>query len=369
MPKTRGRRRTAAPRKRSRRAPRGKKPRTARARPATVAAPSFELLWDAFGGYQRTAALKAAIELDVFTAIAAGATTVEALAARCQASVRGLRALLGYLTVDGFLTRTDGQYALTPTAAAFLDANAPTYVGSAIHFLASPHVLEGFARLTQAVRLGGTALPADGSLAPEHPMWIEFARAMGPVAAVIARLLAGVLDIERLPGGRVLDVAAGHGLYGITLAELNPRLEVTALDWRNVLAVAEENARRAGVAERFHTIAGSALEVPLGGPYDLVLVPNFLHHFDPATCERFLEKAHAALAPGGRAVIVEFIPDEDRLGPPAAVRFALVMLAGTPAGDAYTFSEYETMLRRAGFSRARLHELPPSPARVVIVER
>ncbi len=334
MPKTRGRRRTAAPRKRSRRAPRGKKPRTARARPATVAAPSFELLWDAFGGYQRTAALKAAIELDVFTAIAAGATTVEALAARCQASVRGLRALLGYLTVDGFLTRTDGQYALTPTAAAFLDANAPTYVGSAIHFLASPHVLEGFARLTQAVRLGGTALPADGSLAPEHPMWIEFARAMGPVAAVLA-----------------------------------PRLEVTALDWRNVLAVAEENARRAGVAERFHTIAGSALEVPLGGPYDLVLVPNFLHHFDPATCERFLEKAHAALAPGGRAVIVEFIPDEDRLGPPAAVRFALVMLAGTPAGDAYTFSEYETMLRRAGFSRARLHELPPSPARVVIAER
>src|SRR5579883_2110694 len=201
MPKGRGRQRTAAPRKRSRRAPRGKKPRTARARPTPLAAPSFDLLWDAFGGYQRTAALKAAIELDVFTAIAAGATTVEALATRCQASVRGLRALLGYLTVDGFLT--------------------PTYVGSAIHFLASPQVLEGFARLTQAVRLGGTALPADGSLAPEHPMWIEFARAMGPVAAVLARLLAGLLDIERLPGGRVLDVAAGHGLYGITLAQLN----------------------------------------------------------------------------------------------------------------------------------------------------
>jgi ubiquinone/menaquinone biosynthesis C-methylase UbiE len=294
---------------------------------------------------------------------------VEALAARCQASVRGLRALLDYLAVDGFLTRTDGRYALAPTAAAFLDANAPTYVGSAIHFLASPAALEGFARLTDAVRLGGTALPADGSLAPEHPMWIDFARAMGPAAAAMARLLAALLAVDRLPGGRVLDVAAGHGFYGITLAQVNPRLRVTALDWRNVLRVAEENARRAGVADRFDTLAGNALEIPLGGPYDLVLIPNFLHHFDPATCERFLGKVHAALAPGGRAVIVEFIPDADRLGPPAAVRFALVMLAGTPAGDAYTFSEYQAMLRHAGFSGARLHELPPSPARVVIAER
>jgi ubiquinone/menaquinone biosynthesis C-methylase UbiE len=381
---TRSRRRTVktrAGRKRPRpKAPKEKRPRRrtqpARkrrdvARPTTPepgepGAPSFDLLWDTFSGYQRTAALKAAIELDVFTAIAVGATTLEALAGRCQASVRGLRALLGHLVMDGFLTRDGDRYALSATSAVFLDRNAPSFVGSAITFIASPPVADAFARLTEAVRLGATAIPDNGGLAPEHPMWVEFARAMAPLAGATAKLLANLLDVERSPGGDVLDVAAGHGLFGITLAQANPRVEVTALDSPNVLAVAEENARQAGVATRFHTRPGSAFEVPFGGPYELVLLPNFLHHFDPRTCEQLLAKAHAALSPGGRVVIVEFVPDDDRLGPPAAVRFALVMLASTPAGDAYTFAEYRAMLQHAGFGRATLHELVPSPARVVI---
>src|SRR5262249_2227750 len=216
-------------------------------------APSFDLLWDSFSGYQRTAALKAAIDLDVFTAITAGATTLDALAGRCHASVRGLRALLGHLVMDGLLTRDGDQYGLSATSAAFFDRSAPSFVGSAITFIASPTINDAFARLTEAVRLGATAIPDNGSLAPEHPMWVEFARAMAPLAGATAMLLANLLDVERFPGGDVLDVAAGHGLFGITLALANPRVEVTALDWPNVLAVAEENARRAGVATRFHT--------------------------------------------------------------------------------------------------------------------
>jgi SAM-dependent methyltransferase len=125
----------------------------------------------------------------------------------------------------------------------------------------------------------------------------------------------------------------------------------------------------AGVAARVRMLAGSAFDVPFGDGYDLVLLPNFLHHFDPPTCERLLAKARAALAPNGRVVIVEFVPDDDQMSPPDAVRFSLVMLAGTPAGDAYTFTEYQSMLRHAGFDRATLHELPPSPARVVIAPR
>jgi ubiquinone/menaquinone biosynthesis C-methylase UbiE len=167
----------------------------------------------------------------------------------------------------------------------------------------------------------------------------------------------------------VLDIAAGHGMFDITLARLNPHVTITALDWNNVLAVAEENARAAGVADRFTKLPGSALEVDYGRGFDLILVPNFLHHFDPPTCERVLAKAHAALKPGGRVVILEFIPDDDRSGPADAVRFALVMLATTPAGDSYTFAEYQAMLRNAGFTQSVLHDLQPSPARVVIAQR
>jgi len=331
--------------------------------------PSFDLMWATLTGYQRTAALKAAIELDVFSAIAGGATTLAALAKRSGASERGLRALLNHLVMDGFLTRAGEHYGLSATAAAFLDRGAPTFMGSAVEFIASPYVREGFDRLTEAVRRGGSAIPEGSSLVPEHPMWVSFARAMGPFAGMSARLVANLLDVERAPAWKVLDVAAGHGLFGITLAQQNPAIEVTALDWKNVLAVAQENARLAGVAGRHHLLPGSAFDVPFGGPYDLVLLPNILHHFDPPACERLLAKAHAALAPGGRAVIVEFVPDDDRMAPPEAVRFALVMLAGTPAGDAYTFPEYRTMLQKTGFGRTTLHELAPSPMRAVIAER
>ncbi|HVO27563.1 MAG TPA: methyltransferase [Candidatus Margulisiibacteriota bacterium] len=330
---------------------------------------SLSLLWDALTGYQRTAALKAAIELDVFTHIAAGADTVDGLAARCHAAPRGLRALLNHLVVDGFLTKEAEHYGLSATASAFLDRHSPGYLGSAVHFVASPTVSEGFARLTDAVRRGGTAIPNDGGLAPEHPMWVEFARAMAPLAGMSAMLLANLLDIEHAPSWKVLDVAAGHGMFGITLARLNRGVQVTALDWKNVLAVADEHARAAGVTDRFRTVPGSALEVPFGDGYDVVLLPNFLHHFDPLSCEQLLQKSYAALKPGGCVVIVEFVPDDDRSGPPDAVRFALVMLAGTPAGDAYTFTEYQTMLRNAGFGEVALHELAPSPARVVIARR
>ncbi len=329
---------------------------------------SFELLWSAFTGYQRTAAIKAAIELDVFTAIAEGATTLDDVARRCGASSRGMRALLDHLTMDGFLVRENGRYRLSPTAAAMLDRNAPAYVGSAITFIASPYVRAGFDRLTDAVRQGGSVV-TEGSITPGHPMWVEFARAMAPLAGMSALLLANVLGIETAGPLRVLDVAAGHGMFGITVARLNPSAQVTGLDWANVLAVAAENARLAGVADRWRALPGSAFEVPLGGPYDLVLLPNILHHFDVPTCERLLARACAALVPGGRVAVVEFVPNEDRQGPPEAVRFGLVMLAGTPAGDVYTFSEYDRMLRNAGFREATLHDLVPTPGRAIVATR
>ena len=74
---------------------------------------------------------------------------------------------------------------------------------------------------------------------------------------------------------------------------------MVALDWAAVLAVAQENARAAGVEERFQQLPGERLRGRLRRGYDLVLVPNFLHHFDAATCEQFLRKVHAALAPAG----------------------------------------------------------------------
>lgn len=197
-------------------------------------------------------------------------------------------------------------------------------------------------------------------------MWVEFARSMAPMMGLPAQLIAKLLRAEAGPKWKVLDIAAGHGLFGIAIAQHNPNAEIVALDWPNVLQVAKENAQAAGVSSRYGLLSGSAFEVDYGSGYDLVLLTNILHHFDVPTCETMLRKVHTALGPGGRAVTLEFVPNEDRVSPPLVASFNMMMLGATPGGDAYTFSEYDRMFRNAGFSRSELHPLPPSIEQVIL---
>ena len=135
-----------------------------------AAPPSPMAVFDAVHGFQQTAALKGALELDLFSAIAAGASTADELAARCEASPRGVRILADYLTVVGFLVKQDGRYRLSPVSAAFLDRQSPTYVGSVADFLAAPEEIALYADMAAVVRHGGTIAPADGNLAVENPV-------------------------------------------------------------------------------------------------------------------------------------------------------------------------------------------------------
>lgn len=325
-----------------------------------------QLFFQTANAYQRTEALKAAIELEVFTAIGEGKTTATEIAKRTSASERGIRILCDFLCVLGFLIKTDRSYKLTPDSALFLDKRSPAYLGGSLEFLLSPMLTEGFKDLTGAVRKGGTVASEEGTIAPEHPIWVKFARAMTGMMAMPAQLMADLVDDKADRKLRILDIAAGHGLYGIAFANKNPQTEVVALDWPNVLEVARENAGKAGIADRYQTIAGSAFDVDYGTGYDLVLLTNFLHHFDPATCETLMKKVHEALTDEGRAVILEFVPNEDRISPPETAAFSIVMLGSTPAGDAYTFPELERICSAAGFARSEIHQLPPSIEQVVI---
>jgi ubiquinone/menaquinone biosynthesis C-methylase UbiE len=326
--------------------------------------PTPALLFETFNGYQRTQAIKTGIELEVFTAIGEGKQTAKAIAERCGAAERGVRILCDFLTIIGFLIKQDNQYSLTPDSAMFLDKRSPAYMGTVTEFILSSHIKDNFDRLTETVRNGGCV--SDSALEPDHPMWVNFARAMVPMMAMPSQLMAQLVDPTKDKPLRVLDIAAGHGLYGIAFAKQNPQAEVTALDWPNVLEVAKENADAAGVADRHHTKPGSAFDVDYGTGYDLVLLTNFLHHFDKQTCVTLLGKVRAALADGGRVATLEFVPNDDRITPPQAASFSMQMLGMTPSGDAYTFKELEEMARNAGFTRSELHELPPTVERVVI---
>jgi ubiquinone/menaquinone biosynthesis C-methylase UbiE len=328
--------------------------------------PSPELIFETLNAYQRTAALKGALELDLFTRIGEGANTVEALARKCSASERGMRILCDYLVIHGFLTKEENRYGLSPVSAFFLDRHSPAYIGTAARFLTSSRIMDGYKDMAAVVRKGGAVSSEHGTLAPDDPIWVEFARSMAPMAAMPAELIAKLLDADSKPKWKVLDVAAGHGLFGIALARHNPNGEITAVDWSGVLEVARENAQKAGVASRHRTIPGSAFDVNFGSGYDLILLTNFLHHFDPPTVETLLRKVYAALAPGGRAVTLEFVPNEDRITPPIPAAFSMIMLGTTPSGDAYTFSEYQRMFQNAGFRSSELHPLPPAFQQVIV---
>ena len=320
-------------------------------------------IFETLRAYEQTAALRAAVELDIFTAIGEGAATAAEIAARCGATERGIRILCDYVVTDGLLAKNNGHYSCAPDAALYLDRRSPACIASVSEFLCSAENVNGSLSLADCVRKGGTVQPGQGSVEPDNPFWVLFARAMAPMMAMAAHTIAK--QVAGTGPVKVLDIAAGHGAFGIAIAQENAQAEITAVDWASVLEVAKENAARAGISKRYHAIPGSAFEIDFGLDYDLVLIANFLHHFDPQTNERFLRKVYSALKPGGRVVTLEFCPNDDRVTPLSPARFAITMLQTTANGDAYTFSELDSMFRNAGFSPGERRMLPSEQSVIV----
>jgi 2-polyprenyl-3-methyl-5-hydroxy-6-metoxy-1,4-benzoquinol methylase len=331
--------------------------------------PSPERIFNALTAYQQSAALKTGIDLDLFTAIAEGANTAASLGEKIGAAERGARILCDYLTIHGFLTREGGCYALTPESAFFLNRHSPACLASMSDFLTDPQNKNNFDALSEAVRKGGTPNVMGDNSRPNDELWVRFARVMADLTAPAAEFIAGLAGAADHRPCRVLDIAAGHGMYGIAVAKRNPYARVVAVDWPRVLEVAQENARKFGVQERYEMRPGSAFEVEFGSGYDFVLLTNIFHHFELATCATLARRVHTALKSGGKAVTLEFVPNEDRVTPPTAAEFSLAMLAGTHAGDAYTFSQYEKMFVSVGFQKTTLHQIPEVPQQVLVSEK
>jgi hypothetical protein len=331
--------------------------------------PTPERIFNTMIAFQETEALKAAIELDLFTAISDGANTTASLAAKTGAAERGVRILCDFLTIREFLAKKGNEYSLTQESAVFLNRHSPACLASMMDFLASPWSRKNFGGLTEAVRKGGTANVTGDHTKPHEEVWVNFARSMAPLTIPNAEFIAGLAGAAEGKPCKVLDIAAGHGMYGITVAKRNPNAQIVAVDWPAVLEVAKENAAKLGVADRHTRKPGSAFETDLGNGYDCVLLTNILHHFDMPTCEKLMRRVHAALKLGGKAITLEFVPNEDRVTPPMAAAFSLVMLAGTDAGDAYTFAQYEKMFRNAGFAKTTLHPVPDMPQQVLLSEK
>src|SRR5467141_1426803 len=192
------------------------------ATPTAASRPNPERIFNALNAFQQTAALKAGIELDIFTAIADGANTATLLAAKTGAAERGVRILCDYLTIHEFLVKNNGRYALTQESTIFLNRHSPAYMGTLADFLASEAHKRNFDALTESVRKGGTAVAQGDNTKPNDDLWVAFARTMAPLTTVSAGFIAELAGAKEGRACKVLDIAAGHGMFGITIAKQHP---------------------------------------------------------------------------------------------------------------------------------------------------
>jgi C-methyltransferase len=318
---------------------------------------------------QVTAVLQTAINLGIFAALADGPRTADAVAAKIECPAHTTGIVLDALSLHGLVSRRGPSYELTPLTRAFLVPGGPSYLGDLANIFASPVLWEGMSRMTEAVRTGGSVLsqPAE---TPSHPFWETFARSSAglafPAAAALAAQVAPlVAERKRL---RVLDVAAGSGIYGHTLLR-TPGVEVTFLDWPNVLEETRAWAGRLGVdPARTHYLPGSVFEADLGGPYDVIVASHIYHHFDRATCQRLTRRLAGALAPGGRLAVHDFVTGP-ALENPAATLFSLVMLVWTRSGKAYGLDDYAAWFMEAGLEKPIPHPLPGMPTTWLLAAR
>jgi C-methyltransferase len=320
-------------------------------------------------GAQVTAIVNTGIELGVFGALASGTLSEKDLGAKIGCPPRSTRILADALAVLGLLKKESAGYALTPLASEWLVPTKPTYVGDVTGIFCNPMMMNSLSTLPQAVKNDGSVL-TEHAETPKHPFWEAFAKSSAAIAVPAAGVLDGLLTgwIADKPKVKILDVAAGSGIYGFTLAKKHANVELTALDWPNVLPQTREWQKRMGVdANRVKYIEGNLFEVSFGGPYDVVLLSHVYHHFDPKTCQDLTRKVHGAVAPGGRVVVQDMMVDG--LTNPGAVLFSVTMLNWTKKGEAYGVADYTRWLTEGGFKKPSVHSSAGMPSAFLIADK
>ena len=318
----------------------------------------MQLAW----GYVPPLVLEAAIRHRIFDLLDSGPKTVHEIHKETGASERGLSAIMNALVGLNFLEKNEkGYFSLAPESAAFLVSTKPGFQGGMIRHC-SEHLIPKWLHLNEVVATGNAAHSVNQQ-AQGSSFFQEFVNDIFPMSYPAAQTLAEHLNFGNAGSPvRVLDLAAGSGVWGIALAQKSDRVQVTAVDWPEVIPVTRKTVSRFGLADRFSFIEGDLLQTGFGSDYTVATLGHILHSEGRERSQALLEKTFAALAPGATIAIAEFLVNPDRTGPLNGLFFAVNMLVNTDTGDTYSFEEIGGWLEEAGFIRARTLESPgPSP--------
>lgn len=309
--------------------------------------------------FQRSRALLSAFELDLFTALGRGFLAAEELAAKVGADARGVDRLLNACAALGLVRKDEDLFANTPESLKYLSAESPDYLSGLAHTV---NVYKSWDTLTEAVRKGGrvTERPSGGEANTR-----AFIEAMHRRARADAGRLAGLLDLDCAE--RVLDLGGGSGAYSMAMCRANPRLSAVVLDLPHVTPLTRAYVAAEGFEGRITTRDGDYHQADFGRGFDLVFLSAIVHINSAAENRQIVRKAAAALNPGGRVAVVDFVMDETRTGPLHGALFALNMLVNTERGDTYTEGEIRSWMEAAGLGDVR--RLPAGPHTSLVIGR
>ena len=300
------------------------------------------------GDFANSQILDASLEYDFFTLIDGGLRTSFEVARAAGTDPRATRIVLDSLPALGLVEKRDGQYFLTPTAEVFLVRGKPSYVGDFRHVALA--LWDGMAHLKESLKTGKPLSRMD--TAAELQVWEKLVLGIIVIAEPAAKALCDRLKIgaER-KGIRVLDIAGGSSIFGMTILSRDPTAQVTQLDWPNVNAVAKKLNRERGFDGKIRFLDGDHHSAALeANHYDLALASNFCRFESPSGNQKLFAKAYRALKPGGIFIVNDFVPNEERTEPTFALRFSVYTLTHTPEGECWTLSQYSDWLKQAGFA-------------------
>jgi ubiquinone/menaquinone biosynthesis C-methylase UbiE len=304
----------------------------------------------------------AAVNNKVFDSLATGAKTAEQISKETGASVRGLRAIMNALVgLDLLKKDRKEKYSLTPESAAFLLTDKP---GTQAGFFAAilPQLVSKWLSLPEVVREGRPVLAVNQE-EPGTEFFSQLVENIIPMSYPSAQALADHLKLAKTKHAvRVLDLAAGSGIWGIALIQKSPRVRVTAVDWAGMIPTTKRITQKFGVADRFNYIEGDLREANFGNGYDIATLGHILHSEGEDRSRALLKKTLRALKPEGTIAVAEWLVNDDRTDPAHSLMFAVQMLVNTEKGDTFSFNEIKNWLEDAGFKKVRKLNAPgPSP--------
>jgi SAM-dependent methyltransferase len=294
-------------------------------------------------GYWSIGALHAAVNLDIFTPLAAGELKALELAERLGVDARGLAMLLDALTAMELVYKNGDRYGATPSASRLLSKDSPDYLG---HIIRHHHnLVSGWARLDEAVHRGGPVRESS-SHGNDESARESFLMGMFNLAMQAAPRVVPSIDLSGRR--RLLDLGGGPGTWAIQFCLHNPDLRAVVYDLPTTRPFAERTIARFGLADRVSFEEGDFLAGEIPGKFDVAWLSQILHAEGPEGCAVILAKAVAALEPGGLILVQEFILNDAKDGPLFPALFSLNMLVGTARGQAYAEGELTAMMASAG---------------------